>query len=104
MPARKLTDVMVAGVDYPAKVKIEEVLDHEVLLISFDIAKDPQSGRTYWNLTVDDSGVKKVFSTGAVPLDKVLTGLLLKLEKGDAELPLLCTIEKEGNTYVFAKD
>lgn len=108
----KLSDVVVAGRDYPAKVKFEEVLDHEVLLLGFDTAislehppiVDPETGeltpREYYNIRVDDGNVLKTFSTGAVPIAKVLKALQEKIETGEATLPLTCTFHKEGRTYV----
>lgn len=111
--AGKLSDVVVAGRDYPAKVKIEEVLDHEVFLLGFNTAVslehppvvDAETGeltpRTYYNIRVDDSDVLKTFSTGAIPISKVLDALQVKIEAGEAELPLLCTFRKEGRTYVI---
>lgn len=110
---KRLSDVVVAGVDYPAKVKITEVLDHEVLLLGFDVAIsvdiapdiDPETGeitpREYYNIRVDDNDVLKTFSTGAIPIVKVLRSLEQKVAQGEAELPLLCSFRKEGRTYVI---
>jgi hypothetical protein len=104
--AKRLSDVVVAGRDYEAKVKITEVLDHEVLMTGFDhviIQKEvtlPDGTKAdiedanYYNVKVDDGGVLKTFSTGAQPIVKVLE----VLDKED--LPLLCTFHKEGQTYV----
>jgi len=104
--AQKLSDVVIAGRDYAAKVKIVEVLDHEVLMTNFCnvvIMKDVVTAEgekieaedaNYWNVDVDDNGVLKTFSTGAVPIVKVLE----RLDKD--MLPLLCTFRKQGRTYI----
>ena len=111
--AGKLSDVVIAGRDYPAKVKIAEVLDHEVLLLGFEKATsvetapvvDPETGevtyREYYNVNVDDGDVLKTFSTGAKPIAKVLNALQQKIDTGEAELPLMCIFRKEGRTYVI---
>lgn len=103
---KKLSDVVIPGRDYPAKVKIKEVLDHEVLLTDFDHVvitneKPDQDGvlvkvvdADYYNVVVDDNDVKKTFSTGAKPITQVLASL------DKAHLPLLCTFHAEGQTYV----
>ena len=108
----RLSDIIVAGVDYPAKVKIAEVLDHDVLLLKFSTAEsteqpkrvDVETGelvpQEYYNIDVDDAGVLKTFSTGAQPIAKVLSALQRKIDTGEAELPLLCTFRQEGRTYV----
>lgn len=108
----RLSDVVRPGLDYPAKVKIAEVLDHEVLITGFDRAistevaptVDPETGevvyREYYNVTVDDQGVMKTFSTGAIPVMKVLDALAKRIEAGEVELPILATFRKEGRTYV----
>ena len=112
LKAKSLSEVIVAGVDYPAKVKIAEVLDHEVLLLSFSTAEsteqpkkvDPETGelipQEYYNIDVDDSGILKTFSSGALPIAKVLSALQRKIDTGEAKLPLLCTFRQEGRTYV----
>lgn len=103
---RKLSDVAVAGRDYPAKIKITELLDHEVLIVDFDhvviqdvvVTEDGEKLQVekanYYNLTVEDGEVKKTFSTGAQPIVKIL----VILDKAD--LPLLATFSKSGQTYI----
>jgi len=103
---KRLSDVLLAGRDYEAKVKITEVLDHEVLLTDFlnvVITKDVVTAEgekvevedaNYWNVAIDDAGVLKTFSTGAVPIVKVLQVL------NKEQLPLLCTFRKQGRTYI----
>lgn len=103
---RRLSEVAVAGRDYPAKVKIEEVLDHEVLLTDFDHVvihddvelEDGSKARVeranYYNVVVEDGEVIKTFSTGAQPITKIL----VILDKAD--LPLLATFRKQGQTYI----
>jgi hypothetical protein len=103
---RKLSDVVVAGRDYEAKVKITELLDHDVMMTGFDHviimkevtladgSKEEIEDANYYNVKVDDGGVKKTFSTGAQPIVKVLE----VLDKED--LPLICTFRKQGQTYI----
>uniref|UniRef100_A0A6H1ZV65 Uncharacterized protein n=1 Tax=viral metagenome TaxID=1070528 RepID=A0A6H1ZV65_9ZZZZ len=103
---RKLGDVVIAGRDYPAKVKILEVLDHEVVITDFDhvVIQDEKPNTDgelvkvvtadYYNVIVDDNDVLRTFSTGAQPIVKILD----VLDKDD--LPLLATFHKEGQTYV----
>lgn len=103
---RRLSDVAVAGRDYPAKVKILDVLDHEVLITDFDhvvikeevVTEDGEiikaERANYYNLTVEDGEVKKTFSTGAQPIVKILAIL------DKADLPLLATFSKSGQTYI----
>ena len=110
--AKRLSDVVIPGRDFAAKVPIAEVLDHEVLMLRFSMAEstelppvlDPETGelkpQIYYNVDVDDDGVLKTFSSGAKPIRKKLDALQRKLEAGEAELPLLCTFRKEGRTYV----
>lgn len=105
---KKLSEVLVPGRDYPAKVKIADVLDHEVALTDFDhvvIAeeKPDEDGvlvrvvtADYFNVSVDDNDVLKTFSTGAQPIVKVLSVL------NKADLPLLCTFRKVGQTYTIS--
>ena len=107
MPAgKRLSDVVVPGRDYPAKVKIDEVLDHDVMLLGFInvvIMKEVKTAggervevedANYWNIEVDDGGVIKTFSTGATQIVNVLRAL------DKSELPLLCQFEKQGRNYV----
>lgn len=109
---RRLSDTVVPGEDYAAKVKIGDVLGHEVLITA--IEKVPGSpefsvvdeetgevvGRDYWNIEVELDDRTYTFSCGAVPVDKVLSALRQLLDAGQAELPLLATFRKEGRTYV----
>lgn len=102
---KRLSDVVIPGRDYPAKVKIKEVLDHEVLLHGFDHVvireeKPDEDGvlvkvvtADYYNVVVHDADAQKTFSTGAQPIVKVLAVL------NKADLPLLCTFRKAGQTY-----
>jgi hypothetical protein len=111
---RRLSEAVVPGRDYEAKVKISDILDRDVLLLSFEIAEgsqefakvDPDTGevvsRDYWNIAVDDGGSLKTFSTGAIPIDKVLKALRAKIEVGEAELPLLAMFRKEGRTFTIS--
>jgi len=104
--AKKLSDVVIAGRDYPAKVKIKEVLDHEVLLTDFEHVvirnEKPDSDGVlvkvvdadYYNVVVEDGDVIKTFSTGAKPIVVILAQL------NKDQLPLLCTFKAEGQTYV----
>jgi hypothetical protein len=103
---RRLSDVKVAGRDYPAKVKIDELLDHEVLLTNFDhvvIMKDVKlpdgtkaevEDANYYNVTVEDGEIIKTFSTGATQIINILQSLTKE------DLPLLCEFSKEGRSYV----
>ena len=103
---RKLSDVKKAGRDYPAKVKIDEILDHEVLMTKFThvvilkTVKDKEGKEievedaNYYNVTVEDGEVIKTFSTGATQIINILESL----DKED--LPLLCWFSKEGRSYV----
>ena len=109
---RRLSETVIPGKDYADKKKISDILDQEVLIL--DIGKvagsaefalvDPDTGeivtRDYWNVEVGVDDMTFTFSTGAVPIDKVLTALLYKLEAGEAELPLLATFRKQGRTYI----
>lgn len=109
---RRLSDAVVPGEDFAAKVKITEVLDREVLITAIEKVSgspefslvDPETGeiisRDYWNVEVLIDTRLYTFSTGAVPVNKVLMALQAKLETGEAELPLLATFRKEGRTYV----
>ena len=109
---RHLSDVVRPGEDFAKKVKITAVLDREVLVTGFEKTSgspefnlvDPDTGeiviRDYWNVTVVDADGVLTFSTGAVPVDKVLTALQSKLDRGEAELPVLATFRKEGRTYI----
>lgn len=104
---KRLSDLVKAGRDYEAKVKIADVLGHEVILTSFDHVQvyeekpdehgelRPVLTQDYWNVAVEDDGVKKTFSTGAVPIVKVLKVL------DQTDLPLLCTFSAEGRTYLI---
>lgn len=111
---KRLSETVVPGKDYEAKVKVSDILDRDVLLLGFEIAEgsqefakiDPDTGeivsRDYWNIVVADDGALKTFSTGAIPIDKVLRALQVKIEAGEAELPLVATFKKEGRTYTIS--
>ena len=109
---RRLSETVIPGKDYAAKVKIDMILDQEVLILeikkvagSAEFALvDPDTGeivtRDYWNVivTLDESIL--TFSTGAVPIDTLFTALQEKIENGLAEFPLLATFRKQGRTYI----
>jgi len=111
---KRLSETVQAGRDYEAKVKLSDVLDRDVLLLAFEIAEgsqefakiDPDTGeivsRDYWNIAVADGDKLLTFSTGAIPIDKVLRALLVKIESGEAELPLVAMFKKEGRTYTIS--
>lgn len=111
---RRLSETVVPGRDYEAKVKISDTLDHDVLLLNFGIAEgsaefakvDPDTGeivsRDYWNIVVDDDGKLLTFSTGAIPIDKVLRALQSKIESGEVALPLVAVFKKEGRTFTIS--
>lgn len=111
---RRLSDTVVPGQDYAAKVKIDTLLGSEVLITGMEKVRgspefsfvDEETGevisRDYWNVEVVVDGKLFTFSTGAVPVNKVLTALQHKLDTGEAELPLLATFRKEGRTYVVS--
>ena len=109
---RRLSDTVVPGEDYPAKVGIDDILDREVIILSIEKTKgskefalvDPDTGeliiRDYWNVEIDLDALLYTFSTGAVPVNKVLTCLQEKLDSKEAKLPLLATFRKQGRTYI----
>jgi hypothetical protein len=109
---RRLSDTVVPGEDFAAKVKIAEILDREVSILSIEKVEgsaeyaliDTDSGemiiRDYWNVEVEIDARTYTFSTGAVPISKVLTALQEKLDNEEAFLPLLATFHKEGRTYI----
>lgn len=109
---RRLSDTVVPGEDFAAKIKIAEILDREVAITAIEKVSgspefalvDPDTGeivsRDYWNVEVVIGELIYTFSTGAVPVDKVLTALQGKIDSKKAELPLLATFRKEGRTYV----
>jgi len=109
---RRISDAVVPGKDFAEKVKIAEILDRDVLVLSMEKVEgspefstvDEGTGevvsRDYWNLIVQCDDHKFTFSTGAVPINKVLTALQAKIDNGEAEWPLLATFRKEGRTYV----
>jgi len=112
-PSRRLSDLVKPGRDYEAKVKIIEVLDHEVMVMGVDhviIMKEVQlkdgskeeiEDANYYNVKVDDGGTLKTFSTGAQPIVKVLIALE-KLEKtGEEVFPFIAIFRKEGQTYII---
>jgi len=111
---RRLSETVMPGRDYEAKVKVGDVLDRDILLLNFEIAEgsqefakiDPDTGeivsRDYWNIAVADGDKLLTFSTGAIPIDKVLRALQVKIEAGEAELPLVAIFRKEGRTYTIS--
>jgi len=109
---RRLSDTVIPGKDFAAKIKIKEILDRDVLIAAIEkVAGSPEFSivdeetgeivtRDYWNVEVQVDGSTCTFSTGAVPINKVLVALQEKIDSGEAELPLLATFRKEGRTYV----
>ena len=109
---RRLSETVIPGKDYADKKKIGDILDKEVDILEIEKVKgsaefalvDPDTGeivtRDYWNVTVVNEGDFITFSTGAIPVNKVLTALQEKLDSGEAELPLLATFRKSGRTYI----
>lgn len=109
---RRLSETVVPGQDYAAKIKIKDILGQDVLITGIDKVigspefsiVDEDTGeivtRDYWNVEVEAGSRTFTFSTGAVPINKVLTALQDKITNGEAELPLLATFRKEGRTYV----
>jgi len=109
---RRLSDTVIPGQDYAAKIKIKDILGQDVLIIGiekvvgspeFSIANEDTGEiitRDYWNVEVEADDKSFTFSTGAVPINKVLTALQDKIANSEAELPLLATFRKEGRTYV----
>ena len=109
---RRLSETVIPGKDYADKKKIGDILDQEVLVLSIEKVKgsaefalvDPETGeiviRDYWNVEVEVDELTFTFSTGATPINKVLTALQEKIEEGLAELPLLATFRKQGRTYI----
>ena len=109
---RRLSETVIPGVDYADKKKLADILDREVLILGIEKTAgsaefalvDPDTGeivtRDYWNIEVESEGFIVTFSTGAVPINKVLTALQEKIEEGLAELPLLATFRKQGRTYI----
>ena len=108
----RLSDTVVPGEDYAAKVKITAILDQEVVILNIEKVSgspefalvDPDTGeiisRDYWNVEIDLDAKLYTFSSGALPVNKVLTALQEKIEEGLAELPLLATFRKSGRTYI----
>lgn len=108
----RLSDTVVPGRDYAAKIKIGDILGQDVLIVAIDKVTgspefsivDEDTGeivvRDYWNVEVAQDDKSFTFSTGAVPINKVLTALQQKIASGEAELPLLATFRKEGRTYI----
>ena len=111
---RRLSETVVPGKDFASKVKIDRVLGQEVVILNIEKVSgspefalvDAETGeivsRDYWNITVDLEDTIFTFSTGAIPIDKVLSALQEKISNGEADLPLLATFRKEGRTYVVA--
>jgi hypothetical protein len=120
---RRLSETVIPGQDYAAKIKIKDILGQDVVITSFEKVMgspefsivDEETGevisrdywrevisRDYWNVEVEADGKTFTFSTGAVPINKVLTALQAKIDNGEADLPLLATFSKEGRTYVVS--
>ena len=109
---RRLSDTVIPGKDFTAKAKIADILNQEVLILGFEKAEgdpqfqkvDPNTGevtnRDYWNIEVGLDDRLLTFSCGAIPVGKILTALQSKLDRGEAELPVLATFRKEGRTYI----
>jgi len=109
---RRLSETVIPGQDYAEKVKIKDILDQEVVILNIEKTEgspefalvDPGTGeivnRDYWNVEVELDNKIVTFSTGAIPVNKVLTALQSKLDTGEAELPLLATFRKSGRTYI----
>lgn len=109
---RRLSETVIPGKDYAEKVKIDAILDMEVLILEVEKVAgsaefalvDPETGeivtRDYWNVTVLLEENTFTFSTGAVPINKVFTALQAKLDDGEVELPLLASFHKSGRTYI----
>lgn len=109
---RRLSETVIPGVDYADKCKISDVLDTEVVILSIEKVEgspefalvDAETGeivtRDYWNVEVELDNMVVTFSTGAVPINKVLTALQAKLDTHEAALPLLATFRKSGRTYI----
>ena len=110
---RRLSETVIPGVDYADKKKIGDILDQEVVILSIEKVKgsaefalvDPETGeiiiRDYWNIEVEVDELTFTFSTGATPIDKVLSALQEKLDTQEAALPLLATFHKVGRTYTI---
>lgn len=111
---RRISDIVVPGVDFAEKIKIDQILDHLVLITAIEKVSgspefalvDPETGevisRDYWNVEMELDEKFYTFSTGAVPINKVLTSLQAKLDARLAEFPVLATFRKEGRTYVVS--
>jgi len=111
---RRLSETVVPGVDYADKKKIGDILGQEVVILNIEKVRgspefalvDEETGeivlRDYWNIVVEVGGEIATFSTGAVPIDKVLSALQAKLDAGEASLPLLATFNKSGRTYTVS--
>lgn len=109
---RRLSETVVPGKDYPKKVKIDTVLDQNVLILNIEkvtgskefALTDAETGeiiiRDYWNVTVEMEESALTFSTGATPIDIVFTKLLAKLQNDEAELPVTATFRQAGRTYI----
>ena len=108
----RLSETVIPGVDYADKKKLADILDQEVLILSilktpgsteFALV-DPDTGeliiRDYWNVEVEVDDLIYTFSTGAIPINKVLTALQKKIDEGLAELPVIATFRKQGRTYI----
>lgn len=111
---RRLSDIVVPGEDFEAKIEIKDILNQEVIIKAISKAEgapefqkvDPDTGelinRDYWNVSIELKGKLYTFSCGAIPVNKSLSALQAKIDDGQAELPVLATFSKEGRTYVVS--
>jgi len=109
---RRLSETVIPGKDFAAKVKIDMILDQEVVILNIEKVSgspefalaDPETGeiitRDYWNITVALDESILTFSCGAIPVNKVFDALQTKMDSKEAELPLLATFRKSGRTYI----
>jgi hypothetical protein len=110
---KRLKDVVIPGRDYPAKVGIAEVLDHEVILTKFDHvvivkvveledgSKAEAIDADYYNVVVEDGETIKTFSTGATQIVNVLEKLAAMQKADESPLPCIVTFRKEGRVYLI---
>jgi hypothetical protein len=111
---RSISDIVVPGIDFAEKVKIDHVIGKQVDIVEIEKVTgspefsvvDEETGevitRDYWNVECLLDGKRYTFSTGAMPIDKVLSSLQTKLDNGEADLPLFATFRKEGRTYTIS--
>lgn len=111
---KRLSDIVVPGEDFEAKIEIKDILNQEVVITAIDKAEgdpqyqkvDPATGevidRDYWNISITLEDKLYTFSCGAIPVNKSLSALQNKIDAGKAELPVLAIFSKEGRTYVVS--